>query len=297
MRDAHKQMRRYNDTLKDFEAHFEERPCKAAEALLGVLPTHLETWRQYAYSRFGIDLDDREQRKNLRWTNVADAFEYTLLAIKYDAFDNALLCMIFFADSGERGERLARLVCASFLLALRNMPGMMAATIETFQKAAPRLANETGLIEFLAGYLVTHTSVHRNLRLRAGIDERREEGESRYARLLKELPAEAFAAYKERSPTWGDLMDLRSEAARRLEKRGASPKKAEAVEYAQFADRETALKLGRDVGLSPKEYEIFKVFVENPGIKYREVADKLGVSIGTISKTKSRIKKALAQTG
>jgi hypothetical protein len=62
MRDAHKQMRRYNDTLKDFEAHFDERPREAAEALLLVLPAHLEAWRQYAYSRFVIDLEDREQR-------------------------------------------------------------------------------------------------------------------------------------------------------------------------------------------------------------------------------------------
>jgi DNA-binding CsgD family transcriptional regulator len=54
------------------------------------------------------------------------------------------------------------------------------------------------------------------------------------------------------------------------------------------------LRQGKDAGLTPKEYEIFKLFVENPGIKYREVADKLGVSIGTVSKMKSRIKKALA---
>jgi hypothetical protein len=145
IREAHKRMRRYNDTLKGFESHFKERPSAAAEALLLVLPAHLEEWRQYTLSRFGVDLEDREQRQKRRWTNAADAFEYTLLAIKYDAFDSALLYMRWFYDEGERGERLARLVCASFLFALRNVPGILAASIESFQRAVPTWRTRQGL--------------------------------------------------------------------------------------------------------------------------------------------------------
>jgi hypothetical protein len=156
-------MRRYNDTLKGLESHFNERPRAAAEALLLFLPAQLEEWRQYAWSRFGLDLGDCEQRRERRWTSVVDALEYSLLAIKYDAFDSALLYMSWFYDEGERGERLARLVCASFLFASKNVPGILAATIEYFQKAVPNLANETGLSQFLSGYLATLKRPERTL--------------------------------------------------------------------------------------------------------------------------------------
>jgi hypothetical protein len=113
--DAHKMARRYDNSLKGLKAHFDERPKAAAQALLISLPEQLEVWRQYALARFGVDLEDREQRQKHIWTYLADAWEYTLLAIKYDAFDHALLSMTMLRDTGERGKRLARLVCALFL--------------------------------------------------------------------------------------------------------------------------------------------------------------------------------------
>ena len=272
VRDTHKRLRRYEDSLKEFEAYFRERPQGAAQALLLSVPVQLEVQRKYALSRFGVDLKDREQRKRLRWTNLADAWEYTLLAYKYDVTDNAWSLMMLAHTTGERGERLARLVCAAYLLAWKRMPGMIAATIEAFQKAVPHLANEAGLAEFLTGYLATHISMETNLRLRAGIDERREEGERRFARLLRELPAEASAAYAERLPAWGDLMDLRTEVARRLEKREAQSDKKELTELAAFADRETLLKLAKGARLSAQELEVFELCTANPGVSYREIA-------------------------
>ena len=62
------------------------------------------------------------------------------------------------------------------------------------------------------------------------------------------------------------------------------------------ADKEKLLKRAIDAGLTAREHEVFKLFTENPGIKYREVADKLGISVGAVGKIKSRIKKALAET-
>ena len=294
VRDTHKRLRRYEDSLKEFEAYFRERPQGAAQALLLSLPEWLEVWRKYGSSRFGVDLEDREQRKKLRWSKLNDAWDYTLLAVKYDAFDKALSYMLFICTTGERGERLARLVCAAFLLALREIAGMIAATIEAFQKAVPHLANETGLAEFLTGYLATHMSMETNLRLRAGIDERREEGERRFARLLRELPAEASAAYAERLPAWGDLMDLRTEVARRLEKREAHADKKELTELAAFADRETLLKLAKGARLSAQELEVFELCTSNPGISYREIAERLGMkSTSQVGVVKHRIKRKL----
>jgi DNA-binding CsgD family transcriptional regulator len=292
VRDTHKRLRRYEESLKELEAYFHERPQGAADALLLSVPVQLEVQRKYALSRFGVDLKDREQRKRLRWTNLADAWEYTLLAIKYDVTDNAWSLMMLVHTTGERGERLARLVCAAYLLAWKRMPGMIAATIETFQNAVPHLANETGLAEYLTGHIATHTSMWTNRRLRAGIDERREEGETLFARLLKELPAEALAAYAEKPLAWGDLMDLRSEVARRLEKRGALPE-PDLRDSVEFAERETLLKRGKDAGLPPREYELLNLLVEKPKMSSREAGQRLGISPGAVRALKSRIKKIL----
>jgi DNA-binding CsgD family transcriptional regulator len=292
VRDTHKRLRRYEESLKELEAYFHERPQGAADALLLSVPVQLEVQRKYALSRFGVDLKDREQRKRLRWTNLADAWEYTLLAIKYDVTDNAWSLMMLVHTTGERGERLARLVCAAYLLAWKRMPGMIAATIETFQNAVPHLANETGLAEYLTGHIATHTSMWTNRRLRAGIDERREEGETLFARLLKELPAEALAAYAEKPLAWGDLMDLRSEVARRLEKRGAPPE-PDLRDSVEFAERETLLKRGKDAGLPPREYELLNLLVEKLKMSSREAGQRLGISPGAVRALKSRIKKIL----
>jgi DNA-binding CsgD family transcriptional regulator len=292
VRDTHKRLRRYEESLKELEAYFHERPQGAADALLLSVPVQLEVQRKYALSRFGVDLKDLEQRKRLRWTNLADAWEYTLLAYKYDVTDNAWSLMMLAHTIGERGERLARLVCAAYLLAWKRMPGMIAATIETFQNAVPHLANETGLAEYVTGHLATHTSMWTNRRLWAGIDERREEGETLFARLLKELPAEALAAYAEKPLAWGDLMDLRSEVARRLEKRSAPPE-PDLRDSAEFAERETLLKRGKDAGLPPREYELLKLLVEKPKMSSREAGQRLGIFPGAVRALKSRIKNTL----
>jgi hypothetical protein len=92
LRQAHKQ-RQYENTGKELKAYFEANPRRAAQALLLSLPAQLDVWRQYAVSRFGVGLEDREQRKAQRCAKVAEAVEYTLLAIKYYTHDNALSYM------------------------------------------------------------------------------------------------------------------------------------------------------------------------------------------------------------
>jgi hypothetical protein len=260
----HKQQRQYDNTGKELKAYFEANPRRAAQALLHSLPAQLDAWREHAVSRFGVDLEDREQRKAKRWANVAEAWEYTLLAIKYDTHDNALSYMTMLRDTEETGERLARLVCAAFLLAWSKIPGMAAATIEAFTKASSHVTNEAGLEAYLTSYVVIHTSMWANRKLRAGIDELREEGESPFNRLLKELPAEVAAAYDEMPRDWGDLMDLRTEAVRPLEKQGPPTKKTELAELATGVDEEKLMQQAkaeaRAAGLSPQEREFFELF-------------------------------------
>ena len=67
---------------------------------------------------------------------------------------------------------------------------------------------------------------------------------------------------------------------------------------AEFVEREAllkqALELGRQAGLTPREFEVYKLLIENPKIKYREAAHKLGMSTSQEGVLKHRIKHALA---
>lgn len=68
------------------------------------------------------------------------------------------------------------------------------------------------------------------------------------------------------------------------------------MELAEFAERETLLKQGRDARLPPREYELFRFFVHNPGATNAEAAHGLGVAVGTVKSMRHRIKKTLRIT-
>jgi DNA-binding CsgD family transcriptional regulator len=294
VREGHRRARQVDILTKDFHEYLYEDPVKGAEGLLFIVPKEMDALEREAWACFGYDLGRRRKRDDFALRGFSAALEFVRIANRYYTLERVMQRWAVLVNSGLSGERLLLGVCESFLEAWRERPGLAAVGIESIEACLPDKFRGLVLSAYLTSYLATHTSLHTNRRLRHGIDERREEGETRFARLLKELPVEALDAYRNRPHSFGDLMDIRTEAARRLEKRDTPP---DLRELAQFADREALLKRGRDAGLPPKEYEVFKLFVENPGIKYREVADKLDVSIGTVSKMKSRIKKTLAETG
>jgi hypothetical protein len=64
-------------------------------------------------------------------------------------------------------------------------------------------------------------------------------------------------------------------------------------EFAEFADREALVKLGRDAGLPPQEFELYKLLIANPNLKNREHGALLGISANHVGVLKSRIKKTL----
>jgi len=173
------------------------------------------------------------------------------------------------------------------LEAIRERPGIAAMLIEGIEASLPDRVKGLVLSVYLTSYLATHTSLHTNRRLRHGISERRRDGESLFARLLKELPAEALAAYRELPRSPGDLMDIRTEVARRLEKRDAPP---DLCALATFTDREKLLKYAKAIRLSPQELEVFKLCTEKPNLKYREIAEQLGISTSQVGVIKHRIK-------
>jgi DNA-binding CsgD family transcriptional regulator len=124
--------------------------------------------------------------------------------------------------------------------------------------------------------------------------------------LRQELQAQALVAWAERGETEVVLKDLRGRIAESIARNvsssaAKSPGRASDVAalaaFASKENKEKALKVGRDAGLAPRAYEIFKLFVTHPGIKYREIANRLGISVGTVGKTKARIAQALKQVG
>ena len=72
-------------------------------------------------------------------------------------------------------------------------------------------------------------------------------------------------------------------------------RREEFLELAEFATREheALLRRARKAGLPPRELEVYRLFIENPGIKYREVAARLGITTGAVGALKARIKKTL----
>jgi hypothetical protein len=207
LREQHRRTRQFDDQLKDLAEYFYEKPIKAAQHLLFLVPRQMDAWQAIALSRLGFDLENRERREDFAIETFQDAVELVRLMKHYYTYDRAMERWATLQDEGLVGEQLAQAVCDAFLEACMERPGLAAAGIELIEAGLADRFKGLALSIYLTGYLATHTSLHVNRPLRHGIDERRKEGETRFARLLKELPAEALAAYHERPRSFGDLMD------------------------------------------------------------------------------------------
>ena len=292
LREHQKIGRRFDNCLEDLAEYFRKNLPEATRQLLVAIPEHREVWRQEALEKYGYDLERH------KWTIrpeetikcAEDAGGLIALVNHYATCRFVMELWESFVQDGLRGEQLQGSVCGSVIEAYRQRPGLAAKGVEALEAGMPGFPQGLALSVYLTTHVVTHTSLHKNLRLRAGIDELREPGESRFTRLLKELPAEALAAYRARGAGRGDLMDVRAEATRRLEKRNAPP---EIGELATFANRENLLKRAKAARLSSQELEVFELYIENPKLKYREIADRLGISTSQVGVIKHRIKTKL----
>jgi RNA polymerase sigma factor (sigma-70 family) len=259
--------------------------------LLIIVPNQMDALEREAWASFRYDLGRRRKGDGFALEDFSAALGLFRIATHYYTLERVIQRWAVLVNSGLSGERLLFGVCESFLEGIRERPGIAAMGIEGIEAGLPDNVEGLVLSAYLTSYLATHTSLQTNRRLRHGIDERRQDGESLFARLLKELPAEALAAYRERPRSPGDLMDIRAEAARRLEKRDAPP---DLQGLAAFADRQNLLKHAKAARLSPQELEVFRLYIENPTLKYREIADQLGISTSQVGVIKHRIKNKLA---
>jgi DNA-binding CsgD family transcriptional regulator len=293
LREGHKLARRVDDHLKEFADYLQGNPAEVTRHLLIIVPQQMDAWRQEAIEKYGYD-PERGEVSNLEETlkSAKDAQKLTSLVTHYHTSRLVMEQWEWFVQIGLSGERLQVAVCQSVIEAYRQRPGVVALGIEALEAVMPGFPQGLALSVYLTSHVATHTSL-KYPRLRAGIDELRTDDESRFSRLLKELPAEVLAAYRGREAGWGDLMDVRTEAVRRLEKTKPT---SEAHELARFADREVKLRLlkrGREVGLPPREYELLKLLVEDLNISSREAGKALGITPGAVRALKSRIYKTL----
>lgn len=291
LREGHRRARRVDNLIKDFREYLYENPTKAAEDLLFIVPKEMDALESEAWTCYRYDLKKRRKSDEFEVADFSAAQEFVRIATHYYTLERVMRRWAVLVSSGLSGEPLLLEVCESFLEAYRERPGLAAVGIELIEAGLPDRFKGLALSAYLTSYLATHTSLHANSRLRDSIDELREEGESRFARLLKELPADALAAYRDRPGDFGNLMDIRTEAARRLEKRNAPP---DLQGLAAFADRENLLKHAKAARLSPQELEVFKLCTEKPNLKYREIAAQLGISTSQVGVLKHRIKHKLA---
>jgi DNA-binding CsgD family transcriptional regulator len=293
LREGHKLARRVDDHLKEFADYLQGNPAEVTRHLLIIVPQQMDAWRQEAIEKYGYD-PERGEVSNLEETlkSAKDAQKLTSLVTHYHTSRLVMEQWEWFVQIGLSGERLQLAVCQSVIVAYRQRPGVAALGIEALEAVMPGFPQGLALSVYLTSHVATHTSL-KYPRLRAGIDELRTDDESRFSRLLKELPAEVLAAYRGREAGWGDLMDVRTEAVRRLEKTKPT---SEAHELARFADREVKLRLlkrGREVGLPPREYELLKLLVEKPNMSSGEAGKALGITPGAVRALKSRIYKTL----
>jgi DNA-binding CsgD family transcriptional regulator len=293
LREGHKLARRVDVHLKDFADYLQGNPAEVTRHLLIIVPQQMDACRQEAVEKYGYD-PERGEVSNLEETlkSAKDAQKLTSLGAHYHTCRLVMEQWEWFVQIGLSGERLQLAVCQSVIVAWRQRPGVDALGIEALGAAIPGFPQGLALSVYLTSHVATHTRL-KYPRLRAGIDELRTDGESRFSRLLKELPAEVLAAYRSREAGWGDLMDVRTEAVRRLEKTMPT---SEAHDLAGFVDQEVKLrllKLGREVGLPPREYELLKLLVDKPNMSSGEAGKALGITPGAVRALKSRIYKTL----
>jgi DNA-binding CsgD family transcriptional regulator len=294
LREHHKRARRIDVGLEDFTNYFQENLANVTQYLLSAVPQQMDAWREEALKRYGYDPERGEVGLSLEEAleSAEDAKGLVVLLNNYHTHRIVIELWEWSVQSGLRGERLQMAVCQAVITAYRHRPGLDAKGIEVIEAWHPGFPQGLALSVYLTSHVAAHTSLRKNQRLRAGIDELRRVDESRFSRLLKELPAEVLAAYHERAAGRGNLMDVRTEAVRRLEKAEARPEVQELAVFAQ-REREAVLKRGREAGLPPREYQLLKLLVDKPNISSREAGNALGITPGAVRALKSKIYRTL----
>ncbi len=303
----------YRNVVEQIKKQARQDPEGLAVRIAAAVPHQMKQWREQAAELFSVDVADRGSVKGFKPRTISEAQVFCHLADRWQVFRECLLQIeMYIKDPSLVGRPFAEKVCEAGLEATKKVPALTANHFRVFRRRLSELGASEELLndlrdqeaKFLAGYLATQISLKKNVSVAKAMDDRHERSpeksakRERFETLLQVLYVEAPEVWDKRYKTDIQLLSTRTAVTKKIGARNETPpKKAEMLELARFADRETLLKRGRDVGLPPREYELYKLFVENTNIKYCEAAAKLGISVGAVGKMKSNINKTLAEAG
>jgi len=260
--------------------------------------------RQRFRELFNLDLEQRDVwwNKTPLPTDPEQRKLFMRLTARYDLDKGTWAFFEWCANRPDKpDERHARAMCQLYVDNQLFAPLVEALAIDIVHRRMPQQTRPEELTEKLTGLFITHISLHQNLRLRAAIDDLRSSDESRYERLLKELPAAVLSVWRRRVAAWKTeepsfelvaFKRIRNEVATHLEKRNAPPQESD---LAAFADREKLRKQARTADLSPQELEFYELFTR--GMKPKQVAAEKGVTPEHARQVKHRIKNKLLAAG
>jgi len=291
--------------LKDFERRAGEDPKRCAEEAIRRVAHSMRESRQLFRERFSLDLEQRDVwwNKTPLPIDPEQRRSFMHLTARYDLDKGTWAFFEWCANRPDKpDERHARAMCQLYLDNELFSPLVEALAIDRVCRQMPQQTRLEELTEMLTGVFVTYISVHQNLRLRTAMDELRSSDESRYERLLKELPTAVLSVWSCRVAAWKtekpsleqvDFKRMRNEVAKFLEKRNAPPQESD---LAAFADREKLMKQAKIAGLSSQELEFYELFT-TLGMKPKQVAVEKGVTPEHARQVKHRIKNKLLVAG
>lgn len=290
----------HRDVIEKVRYNARENPVWLALMIVHRLPDHLDAARVAGLEAWGVDLDDRDQIRKFRPQSIVEAQSFMWWADRQQIYR---ACLVLIDEQGAKleGAALADAICSAFLGAAEAHLFTVAENFARLRSVLPERAfPQEELAKILAGIVATRTSIQMNSRLRTVLDEAREHSPDKSARrerleqLLIELPAEILEVW-DTTPHSRNLSAIRTKVINQLEARKKrNTSKGDALELAAFVDREKTTTLARAARLGPQELEVFRLYTENPRLKYREIADQLGISITQVSVIKHRIKNKLA---
>lgn len=290
MRGEFEAAKRYQAGGVRMKAMARQNPEAMAARVPSVIADMMERWR--------FDTSPPVPRDLVEATATLDRINL------YGAFGDLLDRIDGYADdSALSPDELARKVCTVGAEALEVFESSQLHTLQQVRASAEahgtgEAAREARDVEarHLAAHLATRISLHTNRRLAKCLDEIREQHEppsrERFRALMSELYAEASEVWNEHHRTDHRLRATASHVARKIERR-LRPGPNEEMQLATFVEREAALQRARDAGLTPREYELCRFFIENRTAKNADAARALGVAVGTVKSLKARIKKRI----
>ena len=229
--------REFNKRLEDFERRAAKKPFLCAEEAWADTQGMVGVLRKQSIDLFGLDvkhygplirsaaLEPAEEEPE-SWEDItpfcgsieACAFAVFFVSLYMDYEMTFMVMKSAYRRPDIWGVSVAECVCELYAQMLRERPRRMFAAIETVQQKFPRVARREALAEALSGYFVTQLSSKPEYRMGRALLSEKSVEETLHQALLRELPAEALAAWAERGRK--ELKELKEQISGRIERLG-----------------------------------------------------------------------------